>query len=173
MGIMEFEKSKEEATFLTEVTVSEVNETIKDPDITDKGTIKICQEESIIISESEVSQDESTFMTEVVDREGEDENDPDCLEQLKMSIEHSEREFPLENQDKSLFLKKEENEAELLDSKLEDGISDRNNDVHKETSEMSVSVQKVDEIDVLEDKTKEVEPLLKDAVEMEPNVVDE
>merc|ERR1719308_295250 len=172
---MEFEKNEEGATFLTDITVSGVNETIKDPDITDKGTIKICQEESMIISESEVGQDESTFMTEVADREGKDENDPDCLEQLKMSIENSEIEFPLENQDKSLFLKKEENEAELLDSKLEDGILDRNNDVNQETSDISVSALKVEEIDVLEDKNKEVQPPLKDIdiVKMEQIVVDE
>jgi len=174
-NIMEFEKNEEGATFLTDVSVSGVNETIKDTDITDKGTIKISQEESIIISESEVSQDESTFMTEVADREGKNENDPDCLEQLKMSIENSEIEFPLGNQDKSLFLKKEENEAELLDSELEDGILDRNDDGNQETSEISVSALKVEEIYVLEDKNKEVEPLLKDIdiVKMEPIVVDE
>merc|ERR1712212_589591 len=139
-------------------------------------------------------------MTEVVDGDGKDENqpqvnDPDCLEQLKMSIEESEREFPIENQDESPLVKNKENEVELLEIandespqihanvtennttetelQLEDRILDEKIEENKETSELSVSTLKVDEIeDIVEDNIKEGLPYIKDMVEKEPNAVD-
>merc|ERR1712212_1160293 len=139
-------------------------------------------------------------MTEVVDGDGKDENqpqvnDPDCLEQLKMSIEESEREFPIENQEESPLVKNQENEVELLEIandessqihanitennttetelQLEDSISDEKIEENKETAESSVSTLKVDEIeDIVEDRIKEDLPYIKDIVEKEPNAVD-
>jgi len=172
----------------------EIVETINETGIND--TIETCEEKSSPILESEVSQEESTFMTEVVDGDGKDENqpqvnDPDCLEQLKMSIEESEREFPIENQDETPL----ENEVELLEIandespqihanitennttetelQLEDSISDEKIEENKETAELSVSTLKVDEIeDIVEDNIKEDLPYIKDIVEKEPNAVD-
>jgi len=172
----------------------EIVETINETGIND--TIATCEEKSSPILESEVSQEESTFMTEVVDGDGKDENqpqvnDPDCLAQLKMSIEESEREFPIENP----LVKNKENEVELLEIandessqihanitennttetelQLEDSISDEKIEENKETAELSVSTLKVDEIeDIVEDNIKEDLPYIKDIVEKEPNAVD-
>merc|ERR1719474_2342703 len=128
-------------------------------------TIASCEEKSSTILESELSQEESTFMTEVVDRDVKDENqpqanDPDCLEQLKMSIEESEREFPTENPDESPLVKNKENEIKLseitndeslqknenitenntteTEPQIEDGILDEKIDGNKETTELYV-----------------------------------
>jgi len=197
----------ESATFLVDIDdkkgndenqPQEIVETINETGIND--TIATCEEKSSPILESEVSQEESTFMTEVVDGDGKDENlpevnDPDCLEQLKMSIEESEREFPIENQDGSPLVKNKENEVELLEIvndespqihenitennttetelQLEDSILDKQIEENKKTSELSVSTLEVDEIeDIVKDNIKEDIPYIKDIVEKEPNAVD-
>jgi len=173
----------------------EMVETIIETGIND--TISTGEEKSCPILESEVSQEESTFMTEVVDKEGKDENqpqanDPDCLEQLKMSIEESEREFPIENQDGSPLVKIKENEVEILEFandespqindiitennttetelQLEDSNLDEKKEENKETPELPVSTLKVDETeDIVEANIKEDVPYIKDIVEREPN----
>jgi len=175
----------------------EIVETINETGIND--TIATCEEKSSPILESEVSQEESTFMTEVVDGDGKDENqpqvnDPDCLEQLKMSIEESEREFPTDNPDESPLVKNKENEIKLseitndespqknenitenntteTEPQLEDSILDEKIEGNKETTELHVSSLKVDEIeDIVEDNIKADVPYEKDIVEKEPNAV--
>jgi len=175
----------------------EIVETTNETGIND--TIATCEEKSSTILESELSQEESTFMTEVVDRDVKDENqpqanDPDCLEQLKMSIEESEREFPTENPDESPLVKNKENEIKLseitndespqknenitenntteTEPQLEDSILDEKIEGNKETTELYVSSLKVDEIeDIVEDNIKADVPYVKDIVEKEPNAV--
>merc|ERR1719474_2574447 len=156
-------------------------------------TIASCEEKSSTIFESELSQEESTFMTEVVDRDVKDENQPqandsDCLEQLKISIEESEREFPTENPDESPLVKNKENEIKLseitndespqknenitenntteTEPQLEDIILDEKIEGNKETTELYVSSLKVDEIeDIVEDNITADVPCEKDIVE--------
>merc|ERR1719474_2660041 len=156
-------------------------------------TIASCEEKSSTILESELSQEESTFMTEVVDRDVKDENqpqanDPDCLEQLKMSIEESEREFPTENPDESPLVKNKENEIKLseitndespqknenitenntteTEPQLEDGILNEKIEGNKGNTELYVSSLNVDEIeDIVEDNITADVPCEKDIVE--------
>merc|ERR1712168_382326 len=189
--LVDVEDRKENDENKPQEKVEMINETV----IND--TIATCKEESSPTLESEVSQEESTFMTEVVDRDEKDKkqhqaNDSDCLEQLKMSIEESEREFPIENQDESPVVKNKDNEVELseiandespqinikennkteTELQLEDSILDKKIEDNKETSEFSVCTLKVDEIeDIVEDNIKENIPYVKEIVEKEPTAV--
>jgi len=163
----------------------EIVETTNETGIND--TIATCEEKSSTILESELSQEESTFMTEVVDRDVKDENqpqanDPDCLEQLKMSIEESEREFPKENEIKLSEITNDkspqknenitENNTTETEPQLEDIILDEKIEGNKETTELYVSSLKVDEIeDIVEDNIKADVPCEKDIAEKEPNAV--